>query len=52
MNQIQDKENKIKFLQTCIEIYYKNSIKLITRRERDHYTDVQKYCEKLLKGIK
>ena len=52
LNQIKDDETKKSFLKMCIDLYYKNSIKLVTRRERDHYTDVQKYCEKLLKGMK
>ena len=51
LKQITDNESKKKYLQMCIDVYCKLSNKLITKKERDHYMMVQRYCEKLHKGI-
>tara|TARA_B100000282_G_C31737731_1_gene494441 strand:+ start:317 stop:544 length:228 start_codon:yes stop_codon:yes gene_type:complete len=45
-------ESKKKYLKMCIEIYIHNSNKLIAVEERDHYMQIQRYCEQKLKELK
>ena len=52
LGNIIDKEKQKDFLNMAIKVYIRTTNKLITKRETDHYMEVIKYCEKLLKGIK
>jgi len=49
---IGDNEKKELFLKNTIHTYSRMSTKLIPVKQRNHYTEIQKYCETLLKGIK
>ena len=51
LNNITNSEKKELFLRNTIQTYSRMSTKLIPVKQRNHYTEIQKYCETLLKGI-
>ena len=51
LNRLEGIKNKKQFLNDTIKIYDNQSNRLLPRKVCDHYTNLAKYCEMLLKSI-
>ena len=51
LNRLEGIKNKKQFLNDTIKIYDNQSNRLLPRKVCNHYTNLAKYCEMLLKSI-